>query len=48
MEAKFLSASLNLYLIKEYSSNNHSQILVFRTFLGARKVPKEHALKKNC
>ena len=47
METKFLSTSIDLYLIKDYRYKNIIELLIFCSFLGARKEPKEHALKKN-
>jgi hypothetical protein len=48
MATKFLTASVNLYLIRDYRYNNIFQLLSSRSFLVARKEPKGHALKKNC
>jgi hypothetical protein len=33
---------------QEYASGVQVQIKLINTFLGARKVSKEHALKMNC
>jgi hypothetical protein len=46
MATKFLSTSINLYLIRITGINIIQ--LFSRSFLSVRKEPKEHALKKNC